>query len=353
MYNQSSEMCLINNTPIPLLLVESMPLFELWSYSRLSVPQKLYKYCPDTDDSESGKNFSRENLSSGCVYMQSPIEFDDIYDSDIRIGFQDYEFARLKVYCERFGISLPGADELSCDYLVLALAEELDSLRQNHRLRCDYLDTKFETEIAEKSNRLFLTYFMKMNNEGKTAKEAIIEAIHYEYKVYKNWLKEMFRVSCFATTPYSQLMWAMYANKHTGFCVEYDIRRQDKKYDEVFKNLFPVIYCMSRNNPSKRIISEKDSGYSADHIAEIFIYGLLRKSIDWSFQNEWRLVLPNRQSNEKDGFLIPFYPVSCVYLGSRMSKKRRAEIIEICEKKRIRYVDVIPDDKEFRMTERE
>lgn len=162
----------------------------------------------------------------------------------------------------------------------------------------------------------------------------------------------MFRVSCFTTTPYSQLMWAMYANKHKGFCVEYDIKHQNKEYEELFLNLFPVIYSLNRSNTASRIIGEKDDGYSYEHITEIFKIGLLRKSIDWAFQNEWRLILPTSQWSKEDKYLFPFYPISRVYLGSRMPEDSRVEIIDICEKHHIQYIDVVPNEKVFLMTEK-
>lgn len=47
-------------------------------------------------------------------------------------------------------------------------------------------------------------------------------------------------------------MWSHYANKHTGFCVEYDISLLDNFYK---LNLFPVLY--SNNRPEQTELSKK------------------------------------------------------------------------------------------------
>ena len=44
------------------------------------MPQRLYKYYPNTIDSKTTRNFSIEALANNTVYLQSPIKFDDPYD---------------------------------------------------------------------------------------------------------------------------------------------------------------------------------------------------------------------------------------------------------------------------------
>lgn len=71
--------------------------------------------------------------------------------------------------------------------------------------------------------------------------------INSSYCIVK-WLKTSFRISCFTTSPYSQLMWASYADNHRGFCVEYTVLPNDDLYKNIYYNLLPVIYCKSRPN---------------------------------------------------------------------------------------------------------
>lgn len=122
---------------------------------------------------------------------------------------------------------------------------------------------------------------------------AIGKTIFDEFNEFNDRLKNTFRVTCFATTPYSQLMWGgAYADCHRGFCLEYEILPNEEKYQEIYQNLYPMIYCKIRPDITERLIKIQDERMNKDALWNIYFHGALRKSIDWAFQNEWRLLLP-------------------------------------------------------------
>ena len=64
------------------------------------MPLKLYKYFPNTMKEEKNddgqivlKNYSLEALESNTVFLSSPDQFDDVYDSDIYVPWPEYAFA--------------------------------------------------------------------------------------------------------------------------------------------------------------------------------------------------------------------------------------------------------------------
>ena len=73
-------------------------------------------------------------------------------------------------------------------------------------------------------SRWFLNYkeilkarFEEDGEEWSEEKYHIVsEQIYEEDLMY---LRDLFFVSCFSTTPYSNPMWGHYSNKHTGFCL--------------------------------------------------------------------------------------------------------------------------------------
>ena len=68
-------------------------------------------------------------------------------------------------------------------------------------------------------------------------------------------IRNIFRVACFTTSPFSQLMWgAAYANNHRGFCIEYTIDPSNLAYRQVYYNLFPVIYCNTRKKVTEELL---------------------------------------------------------------------------------------------------
>ena len=90
---------------------------------------------------------------------------------------------------------------------------------------------------------------------------------------------------------------------------------------------------------TSRLIDAKDKELTEEMLWDIYFHGALRKSIDWAFQNEWRLLLPFRNQNVSD-YNVRFFPITKVYLGNRMQVDKRKEIIEICNKKNIPYIGV-------------
>ena len=85
-------------------------------------------------------------------------------------------------------------------------------------------------------------------------------------------------------------------------------------------------------------------------LKNIYIHGALRKSIDWAFQDEWRLLLIDGMPGMKES-KVQFFPISKVYLGYRMTDRERAKIIKICEARGIEYVGVRKRQDIFEMEE--
>lgn len=130
--------------------------------------------------------------------------------------------------------------------------------------------------------------------------------------------------------------------------MEYTVLPDDPAYSDVFLNLFPMIYCKVRPNITKKLVDAKDKDMTMEMLWDIYSHGVLRKSIDWAFQNEWRLLLPMR-SKDIAGYNVRFFPITKVYLGNRMSAAQRKEIIEICHEKNIPYVGVKKNPNVFEM----
>ena len=124
-----------------------------------------------------------------------------------------------------------------------------------------------------------------------------------------------------------------------GFCIEYTVLPGEKEYDDIYYKLFPMIYCKTRPDISKRLVISKDKAYDKSFLWDIYSNGVLRKSIDWMFQNEWRLIRPLNK-DRGDDYNVKFYPITKVFLGNRMSRERRSIVIDICNRKGIPYIGV-------------
>lgn len=343
--------CIINGSLLELDKVEKMGYNEFSYQSRLSVPLKLYKYFPNKVTAANGNlvNYSIQALKNNTVYLQSPTQFDDCYDSDISIDFPVYERMALIEYCRRCGISINS--ELSTNEVGKQfLGAIIKSLNEHHNYE-NIFTVKPKTEIEKLENEIFCKSLLLEMQKKIDLGQAVYIIISKEYSDLLKKLKSTFRVSCFATDPFSQLMWGgSYADEHRGFCLEYTVLPNDKEYTDIFYNLFPMIYCKIRKDISEKIVAMNRKDVSLEFLWNIYFYGALRKSIDWAFQNEWRLLLPLKNKKEAD-YNVKFFPITKVFLGNRMLTDKRKEIIDICKERKIPYVGVKKNTELFEMQE--
>lgn len=339
--------CVVNGAFMPLNEIENMKYEEFALRSHINMPLKLYKYFPNRIEKvgEQEINYSLTALENNTVFMQSPNNFDDTFDSEINITFMEYERYRLIEYCRRSGLSIE--EELTTEEIENAFIQIIERLLIDNNLRNLFSESS-ESEIERLSNEIFYQKLLLELKKESNLASVVKKIIYSEYKEYMQELKNIFRVSCFATTPLSQIMWGKYANCHSGFCVEYTILPDDKKYKNIYYNLFPLIYCKSRSNIAEKLVLAKDKVMNEEILWEVYRCGTLRKSIDWTFQNEWRLLLPMNSKDIAD-YNVRFFPITKVYLGNKMTKEQRKQIIEICKRKNIPYVGVIKDPDIFDM----
>lgn len=359
--------CIVNGSIMNLNEVQNMGYdeFNLRAKQRMSL--KLYKYFPNTltdlTDENTGKpiidqvtgkvktvNYSMQALKNNTVFMQSPTLFDDVYDSDINLDYSEYERARLLEYCSRCEIDV--TEKMETQELGNRLINEIWELFQSKGNFDSLFKRAPATESENLSNQCFLLKLKKELNRNNDLAIALKNVILSDFEIYSKYLQNVFRATCFATTPYSQLMWGgSYANCHKGFCVEYTVLSNDPSYQKLFLNLFPMVYCKVRPNMTDRLVKLEDKEPTKELLWDIYFHGALRKSIDWAFQDEWRLLLPMKNNLESKDYCVPFFPITKVFLGSRMPQVARKEIIQICHEKQIPYIGVTRKSNVFEMQE--
>lgn len=342
--------CIVNGNIMKLDEIQNMGYEKFSLLSKKIMPLRLYRYYPnlETVDKNTGKttNYSIQALEENTVFLQTPTAFDDVYDSDINVEYSMYERLRLIEYCKRCGLNVNENQPLEAIGNVLAKTL-YDYYRTNNSLDNVFIK-KPSSEIENLANQLFLKYVIIKLGKTRDFGKAVPLALQSEYSDYISSLKNTFRISCFATTPYSQLMWGgSYANCHRGFCIEYTVLPESKEYKNVYFNLFPMIYSKIRTDMTARLVPFKDENITEDALWNIYFSGALRKSIDWEFQNEWRLLLPIH--GDGSNYNVKFFPITKVYLGNLMEPENRKKIIEICNKKNIPYVGIKRNSQYFEM----
>ena len=148
------------------------------------------------------------------------------------------------------------------------------------------------------------------------------------------------------------LMWSHYANSHKGFCIEYTVPRDLTTSSQIVNNIFPVIYSQVRVSVLEQCVDFSLTPRLSDSaLWEIYKNGLLTKSMDWSYQNEWRLISYDSLLSDSGEYKCRFFPISKIYLGNKMDRENRLRIIDICKAKNIPYSGVTIENNRYAMNE--
>lgn len=137
----------------------------------------------------------------------------------------------------------------------------------------------------------------------------------------KEKIENRFIIGCLAEDYKNRLMWSHYADSHKGFCVEYDYS------DQTFTDItpFPVCYCEDRIMVPWKVILDNNKE-NMNKATKQLMLALLTKDSVWSYENEWRILVP--QSDEQN---LKMPHISCIYIGAMCEAKNRQKLIEIAK----------------------
>ena len=111
-------------------------------------------------------------------------------------------------------------------------------------------------------------------------------------------------VGCFSKKENSTLMWAHYADMNKGICIEYDFNNAS---DDIKNMLFPVMY--SDEPIFTDDLFEDEVTKTIDNPLDVAVLATaLNKSIDWKYEDEFRLVLVFPQAPNKRMQYVPIMP---------------------------------------------
>jgi hypothetical protein len=247
---------------------------NLATAAKLRVPQ-LYHYQAFNIE------YLREVIVGGTLHFSKPSDFNDPWDCR-----PWYDFA---------GIVDPDILEQHVRWYVAI----------SHKHRPDIPIDK----VNERAN------FFRQNPSALAEKirefsQAMGEAINAQYRVY-----------CLSIKSDCELMWAHYAQKHQGVCLEFSVA------NELFCTAFPVQYALDY----PRFIMTDHAG------ADEQIAPLLSKSSAWSYEDEFRLISDEKgdpkntivtTAGKKD---IPSKSLTAVILGCLAPDSTKQSIAQMID----------------------
>lgn len=191
------------------------------------------------------------------------------------------------------------------------------------------------------------------SNELDTIKSQLDDLSNKALYQARKMVSEQFKVTCLSERMDSSLMWSHYANKHLGFCLEYDFTaNMSNIHNDLLLAqlmLFPVKYTNDRPllskalfNPKNTLAYLKSKKFPSDAIEKI-MFGLLTKSEDWSYEKEWRIF----QLGKSEMMKLP--KPRKIFLGAKMEEETKEKLVVIARKKNIPIfqMQLKPDKYEF------
>jgi hypothetical protein len=158
------------------------------------------------------------------------------------------------------------------------------------------------------------TRWALMAYDFKSHPSKISDGLAYTVKRMYETVCNQYRIYCLAEKPDVPLMWAHYSGSHTGICLEFDARRAP------FAAAKKVKYVAAY--PTYDILA--DDNYQS----------LFTKSVDWSYEAEWRLIAEEQVfarsartiKTDNDFLTIPFGVLKSVTIGCLTDQPTRRRI---------------------------
>lgn len=153
------------------------------------------------------------------------------------------------------------------------------------------------------------------------------------------------RIFCVSETKNNLLMWAHYANEYQGAVIQ--LKCIPEK-DTALCAAKSVIY-----SDTIPLLTVEDLFKGEQAIKEYILNGiLLTKSRDWEHEREWRVIINRQDVNQEYDLRYIFEDeIEAIYLGCRMSRCDKKEIIEIVKfkRKKTRIYESFKSPKEFKL----
>ena len=170
---------------------------------------------------------------------------------------------------------------------------------------------------------------MANNNEQQLVIDALLQ-----YRKHRS----NFRILSLTTNPLNLLMWAHYGDEHRGVVVELDIWH-------------PSIRCGSPGDDLLSSIEEVE--YAEEKVHGVpdpmtMISVLSRKSPEWGYEKEWRLIRTKNMTREHkpgiDVVDIDLSVIRSIYLGARIPNAKGKDIMELVDTSGLKDINILKVD---------
>jgi len=238
----------------------------------------------------------------------------------------------------------------------------------------EIFDAKHEVQVREEYEKMnreqrraikFTDFLKKYRKEillPRIKESAKGKALNHARDSLSIAMSQLIGILCLTGKPDNLLMWAHYADSHTGLVIEFDVEH------EFFKQVFedPLSPVGLDEDLSKDYGYLKPMVYN-DRRPEITIStvksfdSFLVKSNDWKYEEEWRMLMPTAKANKVlkddgvDVFLyeVPKVAITKVILGCRASENLLESVKQLKQENKdlshLQIEKMVLVEKDFRL----
>jgi len=263
-------------------------------------PRSLYKYCPTSVEAIT-------NFAAGQIWLERPLKFNNPLDT----VFNSSGFSLFKEPPPVVPAEGPFPD----------VGKDFDTWQKRWDFPCDW-------RLSETRDKVLLL-------GHDTFRERVV-------------------VSCFSEVSPSEgvpafLLWAHYASSHKGFCAEYDLQ---KMRDGLFP-AFPINYVedffdiapLQQRAANQNYLNQFPDAYF-NELAPIIIAS--HKLQPWSYEREWRYILPAAPQSRKVPIVSITTGCDCatdlIHLLKELVNARRIKIYQMVRATRMGSASLLRTD---------
>lgn len=234
---------------------------------KVNIP--LFKYYGNT-------SYAKDAIENSRIHLEKPIEYNDIYDSGFIIKKNNLN----RVYSESFFTDA--------------------SLKKYY----SFLNNDEKETLKTKSLSFWnLIEYLCEKNKGIDKDAFIEDCLLVAQQGGMVIQADNNKISCFSEVNDSLLMWAYYAQNYSGVCVRFNASE-----DSILSQ-----HC-------------RKVQYTNQFISDNTFGNYFRKSIQWSHEQEWRIVCDTQEE------YLSIDSIDAIYLGMRLEKSLTQEFIELGKK---------------------
>jgi hypothetical protein len=284
-----------------------------------NIPPSIFKY-------REVNEYSLQNLESDTVWLCSANQYNDPYDC-------------------------------CCTFDILTLSQKTSHLSLDEFLSKAEIPRKFSQatiDLARKSTdpvQYLLKSLIEQDPLPENSQRELTEMLnHVTLSVGDDMISQMnaffqqsTKICSFSEINDSIAMWGHYARSHQGICIEYEFCNLEM--DDIRRHaLMPVRYSNQLFNATKYLIQ----GIGKNSFNNLFaLIAAAHKSIEWSYEKEWRLVIPIGTNEPDRNYHMPKPKV--VYIGTKITSENERVVREICERRCIPVKRMRLSQREFRL----